>query len=368
MVSRQNRDKNIKSKRASAYYNCVFTDYDTPEFDVDYFINNYSRDFLFKFKCKKCGNTFESAHYDGTHDRCPICYPCGAGSVPEKDIADFIRRYANVHERVRDVIPPLELDIYVPDKKLAFEFDGLYWHSDGNDKPRSYHLNKTRSCENAGIQLIHIFENEWKLKRDIVKSRIRNLLGSYDNTVYARNCTVKEIDSAASACFQKTNHIQGPANSSVQLGLYNGSDLVSLMTFSKCRFDRRHEWELLRFCCKLNHHIPGAAGKLLKYFEKKYRPKSLVSYADMRWSRGKLYTALGFTLNHMSPPDYWYWKGSEFSHRSKYQKHRLPKLLEKFDPDKTEVENMKDNGYFRIFDCGNMVFEKFYPETSGPVK
>lgn len=78
------------------------------------------------------------------------------------------------------------------------------------------------------------------------------------------------------------------------------------MTFGKSRFTSKADWELLRFCTKLNYHVPGAAGKLLKHFEREYQPKSLVSYADRRWSRGKLYEALGFKLDHISKPNYWY--------------------------------------------------------------
>jgi hypothetical protein len=132
------------------------------------------------------------------------------------------------------------------------------------------------------------------------------------------------------------------------------------MTFGKCRFDKKHEWELLRFCNKLGYHIPGGASKLLKYFERNYNPKSLVSYADRRWSQGKVYEKLGFTFSHASKPDYWYFCNHDISLKSriKFQKHKLKELLKTFDETKTEVENMKDNGYNRIFDCGNLVFEK----------
>ena len=136
------------------------------------------------------------------------------------------------------------------------------------------------------------------------------------------------------------------------------------MTFGKSRFSKNAEWELLRFCNKLGYHIPGGAGKLLKQFERAYSPKSLISYADRRWSRGKLYEALGFKLDHLSPPNYWYWKNIEnLQSRIKFQKHKLKNLLEKFDESKSEVENMKDNGYHRIYDCGNLVFEKTYNQT-----
>ena len=70
----------------------------------------------------------------------------------------------------------------------------------------------------------------------------------------------------------------------MRLGLYFNDELLSLMTFGKSRFSKNTEWELLRFCNKLGYHIPGAAGKLLKYFEKNWHPMSLISYADRRWS------------------------------------------------------------------------------------
>ena len=133
------------------------------------------------------------------------------------------------------------------------------------------------------------------------------------------------------------------------------------MTFGKCRFNKKYEWELLRFCNKLGYHIPGGASKLLTYFERTYKPKSLISYADRRWSQGKLYRALGFNLDHVSEPNYWYFNNIfSLESRIKYQKHKLKDILEKFDPNLTEVENMIMNGYHRIFDCGNLVFVKKY--------
>ena len=133
------------------------------------------------------------------------------------------------------------------------------------------------------------------------------------------------------------------------------------MTFGKCRFDKKHEWEMLRFCSKLGYHVPGAASRLLKYFEMTYKPKSLVSYADRRWSQGKLYKVLGFKLNHISAPNYYYLTPfNTLESRIKYQKHKLKNILEKYDENLSEVENMKNNKYFRIFDCGNLVYEKIY--------
>lgn len=359
-----------KTRYETEYKKFLENKFVIPLFSIDDYIK-YGNLFLYKWKCLQCGTEFLSMRNEvwfkqgavKSYARCETCYPYNEPkSQKEKDVQIFLQDVLKqkIDSNNRTIIPPKELDIYIPEKKIAIEFDGLYWHSDELGISKNYHLNKTLECEKHGIQLIHIFENEWKCKQDIVKSRLKNLLGIYDKTVYARKCQVKEVDSKTSKEFQEENHIQGSVNAKVNLGLYFNDELISLMTFGKCRFDKKHEWELLRFCNKLGYHIPGGASKLLKYFERNYNPKSLVSYADRRWSQGKVYEKLGFTFSHASAPNYWYWKTMVLESRVKYQKHKLKNLLEKFDQTKTEIENMRDNGYKRIFDCGNLVYEKKY--------
>ena len=321
-------------------------------------------------KHRECGKVSEvrinngALHSIDFDKLCKHCYH--TASSGEEAVYEFVKSICDnevLHKYgCRKIIPPKELDIYIPSKKLAIEYDGMYWHSTFEKEARNYHLNKTERCEEKCIQLIHIFENEWLYKQDIVKSRLKNLLGIYDATVYARKCEVREVTSKESKIFQETNHIQGACNSSVNLGLYFNNELISLMTFGKCRFNKNYEWELLRFCNKLGYHVPGAAGKLLKHFEKTYNPTSLISYADRRWSRGKLYDALGFTLDHISRPNYWYYKNGDYELKSRvnFQKHKLKDKLEKFDPKLSESENMKNNGYLKIYDCGNLVYVKTY--------
>lgn len=206
-------------------------------------------------------------------------------SEAEREIAAFVSSLSpDTVRRDRSTIAPLELDVYVPSKKIAFEYDGLFWHSAGNEKSHKQKLLKTEACEKAGIQLVHVFENEWLSKRAIVESRIRNLLGNWDLKLFARKCEIREVDPKTSRIFQEANHLQGAAGARAHFGLFFKDELVSLATFSKCRFDKTHEWELVRFCSKLGCHVVGAAGKLLKAFEKKWKPRSLVSYADRRWS------------------------------------------------------------------------------------
>lgn len=339
-------------------------EYDKPLFSLAEY-DRKAEGFTPKFKCCKCGNEFTAEVHDGKHRHCPKCYPAdGFGtSLDEIELYEFIKSISQdaVHND-RSLIAPFELDIYVPAKKLAFEYDGLYYHQYGA-KDKQYHLAKTEMCASHGVQLIHVFESDWKLKRDIVKSRIKNALGCFNKIVYARKCEIRIVSSKDSAAFQDANHIQGAVGAAVHLGLYYNGELVSLMTFGKCRFSKHYDWELLRFCSKLGYHVPGGAGRLLKHFEREYSLKSLVSYADRRWSAGKLYKALGFKLDHASGPNYWYFKNGSYTleSRVKYQKHKLEKLLEKFDPAKSETLNMTENGYSMIYDCGNLVYVKDYP-------
>lgn len=321
-----------------------------------------------RIKCKECGNESVIRIKDGRlnviNKNSILCKYCGqynGTSRAEKDIVDYVRSLVGNNEHIiendRTLLNGKELDIYIPLRKLAFEYDGLYWHK--NDSKR--HLMKTELCEDNDVQLIHIFENEWLSKQDIVKSRIKNLLGVYDKVVYARKCEVKEVPSNDSYEFQNQNHIQGGVHSKVNLGLYYENELISLMTFSKPRFSKKYEWELVRFCNKLGYHIPGGASRLLKHFERIYNPQSIVSYADRRWSKGNLYERLNFTQASVSKPSYWYFDSVKFlESRVKYQKHNLKNVLSNFDESKSEWENMQDNGYSRIFDCGNLVYIRQY--------
>ena len=226
-------------------------------------------------------------------------------------------------------------------------------------------MNKTLECESKGIRLIHIFEDEWLFKKDIVKSRIKNLLNKNENKIFARKCTIKVINPSESNCFLENNHIQGKDNSSVKLGLLLNDELVSVMTFGKLRTALGNKnkidiWEMYRFCNKINTTVIGAASKLIKYFIKTYYPKKIITYSDKRWNSGNLYTTLNFIKISNGTPNYWYYgKGNSYKrhHRFSFAKHTLSKKIKTFDINLTEWENMKNNGYDRIWDCGSDKFE-----------
>lgn len=316
----------------------------------------------YKFLCKKCNNEFYGKIENGRIPRCFSCYPkINKGySNSEKEMVDFIKNDIgiDVEENIK-LFGNLEFDIYNESKKTAIEYNGIYWHSELNGKNKDYHLNKTELCDKNDIHLIHIFEDEWIYKNDIVKSRLKNIFGKIDKNIYARNCIIKKISNEEREHFLEENHLQGNDNSSVKMGLYYKEKLVSVMTFSKSRFDKNFEWEMTRFCNKNYFNVVGAFSRLLKNFIKEYSPKSIMTFADRRWSnKNNVYIKNGFSFVYDSIPNYWYFnKQQNRQHRFNYRKSVLKNKLKIYDGELSEWENMQLNGYDRIWDCGSSKYE-----------
>jgi hypothetical protein len=317
----------------------------------------------YDFKCKICDSSFKGYLTNGHTPSCPICNP-NVLSQPEEDLYIFLTSIIDnkeIYRNNRQQISPLELDIYIPSKNLAIEFNGIKWHSEVfGQKDKNYHLNKTKMCEQNGIKLIHIFENEWINKQEIIKSIIKSNLNLYDKIIYARKCEIREINSKEKDLFLINNHLQGKDISSKRYGLYYENELVSVMTFSKSRFNKKVEWEMTRFANKLNAKIIGGASKLFGHFLKEINPNSVISYSDKRYFNGSLYQKLGFSFLGDTNPNYFYFNDNDdylkLFNRISFQKHKLTKLLENYNNKLTEWENMQLNGYDRIFDCGNKKF------------
>ena len=203
----------------------------------------------------------------------------------------------------------------------------------------------------------YIRENELQSKFDLVVSRVLQFIGR-SKRVFARKCYVKEIDTKTYSSFCKANHIQDSAAASVKLGLFENvsNDLVSVISFSRPRFTDKYDFELLRFCHKAGCTVIGGAGKLFSHFRSMNPGARIVSYADKRWSRGKVYHQLGFSLVSETNSSFYYYKDGVVISRYQAQKHRLKDLLEEFDGNKTETENMTESGYLKVFNPGQYVF------------
>jgi hypothetical protein len=274
-------------------------------------------------------------------------------SKQEIEVFSFITKNYNKEILQNYKIDKKELDIYIPSLNLAFEFNGLYWHSD-LFKEKKYHYNKWKLCKDNGIKLMTIWEDDWNFKQNIVKSIILNKIGKNKEKIYARKCIIKEVPFNKSKEFLDSNHLQGWCLSKVNLGLYYNDELVSLMTFGKRKISGKKQHELLRFCSKLNTSVIGGASKLFKHFIRNYKPNKIISYASCDISDGSLYKILGFNEIGHTGINYWWVKDKRY-HRSGFMKHKL--VREGADPNKTENQIMHEDGFNKIWGTGNLKYE-----------
>jgi len=328
---------------------------------------------LLSIKCDTCNNDYEIRtpllrlrYFRYGVSPCLICNPLQSyGKSNENEIINLLDEWnINYIRNDRKILNGKELDIYIPSHKIAIEFNGLWWHSELH-KDKKYHLDKKIKCENQNINLIHIWEDDWNSKKDIVISRLKTLLGLYDRKIGARKCIVKEIDAKTSFSFLEENHLQGGINSSIKYGLFYNNELVSVMTFGKLRKglgqkNTDNKWELYRFCSLKNTLVNGSFSKMLSYFEKNVNPKELLTYANRDWSdRDNVYEKNGFEFQNYTDINYWYFKDIyKRYHRFQFRKDVLVKSGK--DINKTEKEIMYDDGWNIIWDCGNLKFLKKY--------
>lgn len=282
---------------------------------------------------------------------CTICHPIGdSRSIKELELFNYIKSIY-LGEIIQSYRDGLEIDIYLPELKLGFEFNGLYWHSEIK-KDKNYHLNKTKYFSDRGIRLIHIWEDDWDNKRVILESQIKNWIGISDGKIFARKCKIIQLDSVSK--FLNENHIQGSDKSSIKLGLEYGGEIVSVMTFNNLEGRKKMgegEWNLSRFCNRLGNNVIGGASKLLSHFIREFSPTRIISYGEKYWSRGDLYLKLGFNLVDTTRPDYKYIVNNMRVHKSNFRKSKMKYSC-------TESEFTESQGINKIWDCGKLKFEK----------
>jgi hypothetical protein len=275
-------------------------------------------------------------------------------TTSEIEMRDFLENLNfNVAMHDRSAIKPLEIDVYIPEKKFGLEYNGLYWHNENEIK----HLNKQIKAEENGIDLIQFFDFEWDIHTQKVKSIIMSRLGKNEIIYQARKCVIQEISRKQCNTFMEENHLQGSCNHSLSYGLIFNDELVSCVSFEKPRFNKNFNGELIRFANKLNCNVIGGFSKMMSHYTKEHG-KSIISYSHRRLFKGDVYTKNGFELINHTPPSYfWIDNNCRVLKRYQTQKHKLPKLLgDSFDPNLTEIANMLANGYKRVWDCGQRVF------------
>ena len=358
----------------SLLINKVHPDYIQPLLNGD--INSLSEILI---KCPICGeydkhsfhNIFRINSNDikpNSHNLCHKCYANISQSSPELEIKDIINTMYNGKciENSRSIIPPLELDLYYPEKNVAIEFNGNYWH-DENHKPKDYHFNKFKLCKDKNIRLVSIYESDWFNKRDNIINLLKNIFIE-SQIIYARNCTISKLDHKTKSVFINKYHFYCDSNQrTISYGLYYNDELMSVMSFGKLRgqhklHNNKDHYELVRFVTKDNVRIIGGASKLFKKFISEYHPVYIICYSDNDFFTGETYNKLGFKLKSLGKSiDYQWVKGTKAL--SRYER-MTNKLLEKYDKYRNiniigSVEDyvMHDLGYNKLYRCGNSIWE-----------
>ena len=296
-------------------------------------------------------------------------------SQPEKAIVEYIRTFYGgpILENDRKVLGGKgELDIYLPEKGLAIEFNGCYWHSDAvwvsacavppdetRLRAKHRHFEKYKQCLQKGIRLLQVFEDDFEDHRDIVLSVIRNALGATPRRIFARKCTVHDVPIEAYRAFLEANHLQGYSYADVRKGLYFEDELVELIGVNT-KGTHRDEPEMVRLCSKMDTSVVGGFSKLLRASG----CSSLVSYVDPFVFSGSGYTKVGFEADGVNAPTYFYVRRGYHKRIPRYMfmRDRIKALHERgelsyYDPEETEAVNMYKNDYYRIWNCGTIRVE-----------
>ena len=112
--------------------------------------------------------------------------------------------------------------------------------------------------------------------------------------------------------------------------------------------------EIIRLASKNGIIVRGGLSKLITYAERSLNPERIMTYVDLCLGDGKGYLNAGFELIEITKPGYFYYKNNTILSRQQCQKHKLSKLLEKFDENLSESINMFNNGFRRVWNAGNL--------------
>lgn len=279
-----------------------------------------------------------------------------ARSQGEKQVQVWLESLGyQVNVSVRNIIYPKELDIYLPEHNLAIEYCGLYWHSEQQGKTRLYHKSKMDACDIKGVRLLTLYEDEWVNRRPQVENKILHTLGFLKQPVIhgrkTRVVCVEDVDKRRK--FYNQHHLQGDGHGVITLALVDETDnFVAMMTLKRCT---NNHYVLNRYATSCR--VAGGFSKLVNYFKNNYQWNSVVSFADLRWSRGHLYSTNRWSFDGIIPPDYYYSPdGHSRIHKFNYRRKNLEQRLEHFDSSLSESENCKLNNILRIWDCGKLRF------------
>ena len=314
-------------------------------------------------RCDDCGTEDHVTLFNV--ERCWMCRECyPVGSRDQIELFHFIRDELGFIDAVlndRTVIDPYELDIWIPSKRVAFEYHGLYWHSvpreqkedTKNSFERARMKQKHMECVKQNVRLVQFFSDEWRDKIEICKSMVRNVLGVVPLKLNARDCELIEVNTMEAQDLLEKSHLNGYTRSSYKIGLKH--PIHGLVSVATIRTPIQKKWgdvlELARMASLPNIVVRGGASKMLKHLFKRasdLKKEGLLSYADLRTGTGGVYEACGFDFMGATGQGYWYTSGRNREDRFKYRAQN----------GMTENEYVKSQGVRAVWNVGNAVYLK----------
>lgn len=310
------------------------------------------------WKCAR-GHEWEAeAHTVAAGHRCLRCARTTFVSKFEDEVHEYLASvYTGRIERTYHGFRKqgvTELDLYFPGLEMAVECHGVYWHSEAGGRGPDAHAQKYRACQDAGVRLIQVWEDDWMHRRDIVKRMLAHKLGvSQEPVVAARKTTAEAITTDEARVFLDANHIQGWVRGSLYLGLRYGEELVAVMVLTYSKTETRLE----RYATSAR--VPGGQSKLLAYAERTRPWARLITFADHEVSDGNLYERTGWTAEKVLRPDYRYVVGGRRAHKFGYRLARF-----RSDPNLEYVDGLSErelaalNKLHRVWDSGKTRYVK----------
>lgn len=324
-----------------------------PQFEYSEYLNKSTPMPYLCIIHNKTFNTTITALHNNTHQ----CPECQVTSFIEQELQDFVQQYCpNALLNSRKIISPFELDVYIPEHKLGLEMHGLYWHSEAFKK-RTYHKEKYLAAQKEGIYLFQIYEDEWRDKKEIVQSIIRQKLGVSEHKLPARklkiveNLPVQQIQQ-----FLEENHLQGKCNAnkiSYSVSLVDpivNNILFTIVVGSLFSAHEKGKLQIFRAASLKNHTIVGGFSRCMKYiveFAKLQNVSSIVTYSDAMYSSGAVYEKYGFIKGVHSEPSYYYTNNV----------NRFTKYKYRAANGKSERQIVEELGYNKIHNAGTVRWE-----------
>lgn len=298
------------------------------------------------FRCssKRCNNIFREkiCAVTSTNGLCPDCRN-RTYSDAEKDLAEYIKNLGfNIVTNIKLTGNSQTFDIYVPERKIAIEYNGLYWHSERNGRGKDYHFDKLADCAKSGIRLIYIWDDLYTSHPRLVERYLRKELGVDKLKINFNECTIQYIDTDTATEFLEENSMLGYRTALSHLGIYYNGNIEGLLSFNMYN---NGVCEIVQYSDI--HHIIGCLSGALKYILSKNNINTFYAVSDNTISNGKEFKDSGFEFIEALEPDYYLYSNGS-------------RLL------REEVSEYEEYGEksIRIYDAGKLKWRKSVREEN----